>query len=214
MNEPNKKAPVALVVFLVGVAAVLAFLSIRLWLERNEDPQQGGIPPAGPVASAPGLRSEPLSANPSDAARISVDIPPARTEDVRATEEFPVTLEEPAQVPVTPPSPFPYGRPTPDWVFEQKYAGQSPSEIQLAKETIQAEYNLASKIAFNERFDAGDYEIIPVGQPTGGAPGDDRIISGRSMPNSPDTQLVRLNVDQYPRVYELFYEYLWLATQH
>jgi hypothetical protein len=107
--------------------------------------------------------------------------------------------------------PFPFGRPPPDWVFQQKYAGVSESEFALAREEVAAAYALASKRAFQKHWDLGEYELVPLGQPQA-IPNDDRIIGGRVLPGTSESQVVRLSVEEHPEVYELFYEHLWLAT--
>jgi len=96
-------------------------------------------------------------------------------------------------------------------VFEQKYAGLSESELELAKANVEAAFKLAQKVAVHERFEAGDYEVIPNGE-SAGIPGDERIIAGRTLPGFNEHQVVRLDVDQYPEVYALFYEHLWWST--
>jgi hypothetical protein len=105
---------------------------------------------------------------------------------------------------------FPYGQPTPDWVFEQKYAGMSESSFALAKVEVAAAYSLASKKAFLQCWETGDFEVVPAGQ-SKPSPGN-VIVGGRSIPGSTDSQVARLDVEKFPEVYELCYEHLWIST--
>jgi len=215
MQSANGGSRAALIVFIAGASVAFLFIGTRHWLAKDQSAPDRAIAPASPVVDSRSS-SEQSAGQPTEQARVVVDVQASGSESspspqAQAIDEGKLVAAPESSVSAN--SHFPYGRPTPDWVFEQKYAGMSPEEIQSAKEMIESEYKLSSKKAFNERFDAGDYEVIPEGESIGGAPGDDRIISGRSLPNSRDTQVVRLDVDKHPEVYELWYEYLWLSTQ-
>lgn len=191
-----------------------------------------GVGLVGLVVVVRGKRAEPgaAAASPTDA-RVTAVEPAAQPASAAADVRVPMLAEEdetaadaasdlatepevPAET-VVAPAPaaprFPYGRPTPDWVFEQKYAGMSESRFASAKEEVSAAYALASRKAFLECWDRGNFELVPHGQPSA-LPGDERIVGGRSVPGSTDTQVARLDVERYPEVYELFYEHLWLST--
>ena len=213
MSGAMSNARAAILIFVAGVLVAIAFVASRAWFGADKGV---GNMPAAPVAEAPtSSDSSDVHGLPSvEHPRIVVDAQVAKPESAPPTPEAVKPAEDSVDAPESPEvaiDRFPYGRPTPDWVFEQKYAGLPPSEVEAAKARIEAEYKLASKKAFDERFDSGNYEIVPRGQ-SPMIPGDDRIMSGRSVPHSTDQMIVRLEADQCPEVYELFYEYLWLST--
>lgn len=201
-----------------GMLVGLAWIGVTRWLGA---PSGGATDRAvAPARTGPELRGD--LAN--DDSRLAVEMRAASHREpnhngAAAPASSAAIPAEKAPVEEQPPVPsgdhFPFGRPTPDWVFEQKYAGMPESEMELIEDSVEAAFQLVQKKAVRERFDAGDYEVIPDGESSGNKtdPTDDRIIAGRVPANSTEHQVVRLEVDKYPEVYELFYEYLWLKSR-
>ena len=222
MSRTTKKLRSGVLVLAAGAITALGWVAVRSWstFESGNPRSEAAHPRSLDTGSRAVDQSGPLDESGREEPRLVVDMRSVRVEEPPNTEPgLPLAPSGSASEPTEQSSPsieshepFPYGRPAPDWVFEQKYAGYSPAQLADAKSSVEASYRLASRKAINERFDAGDFEILPAGESAGGPPGDDRIIAGRSTPDSTDQQVVRLSADQYPEVYELFYEYLWLAT--
>ena len=194
---------VALILLLGTGFAGLAWVTTNRGV-ATEEPQDGPIQP------------QPVAAEPLDEATDVALRAPVRAPSQEPVEPREVVLLDPASV-VSPPvaaDPFPYGRPTPDWVFEQKYAGKSESELDDIEERVKAEFSLASKAAFKECWATGDYEVLPAGVSYGSEfPGDERLVGGQSIPGSKDSMATRLSIEKYPQVYLLWYEHLWLSTR-
>jgi hypothetical protein len=165
---------------------VAAWLILRPSAVRSP-PVSGLEPSEDALAEAPEPAPDPQLA--SDASRVQVPEEPLPIESAAESEpeSRAAVTEAPEVAPTTEPPVvhFPHGRPTPNWVFEQKYAGMSESRYALAREEVAAAYGLASKAAFLECWETGAFEIVPAGQ-SNSYPGD-LIVGGRSIPGSKDS---------------------------
>ncbi len=210
-----KSSSASSVRFLLAIALLgalgAAWLFLRPWGERSRAAEVSE-PSQASSAHAPERAPDPELA--TDAPRVPVPEEPLPIDSTAAVEPERRPAEtaapEVAAAAETKVAHFPYGNPTPDWVFEQKYAGMSESRYALAREEIAAAYGLASKKAFLQCWETGDFELVPAGQ-SKPQPGN-LIVGSRSVPGSTDSQMVRLDVERYPEVYELWYEHLWIAT--